>query len=172
MAGRPQGLGGLQRRPAASIVGQQDHLAVLRTGLLQQLHTAGDGQVRAAALNRHDLGRQGVDHAEDGLGVVGQRRHRKGIASKGHQAHLTVTAAAQDVRELVAGALEPGWGQVVGEHGTRQVQRHHPCRIAAEGRHRLALEGGIGQREHRDQPARGQQRQRPPMPRAMLGRRR
>ncbi len=72
---------------------------------------------RLAALDRHELCRQGLDHGNHGLTVIGEGADHIGIGGVDDQRGLTFPAALKQIDKL-----EPGTGQA--------------CRLAVRGVHR------------------------------------
>ncbi len=101
-----EGPGSGQSALVPGVVAHQNDLTVFGTDGGKDLAGLGQAQVRATAAHGHDLGGEGVEHGQRGLGIVAQGRDHKGVPGEGDQSDLAVATRLEDVRHLVAGACQ------------------------------------------------------------------
>ena len=69
----------------AIAIGNQQNIPPGDTGLLQEITRLAESQIGAAALHRHQVGVERREQRLDSARIIGQGRHRKGIAGEHHQ---------------------------------------------------------------------------------------
>ena len=106
------------------VIGHQQDAAPIESGLLQGGHCFFDSRYGVIALLRHDVRAQAVDHAENGVGVVGQWRYHMGCGRIHDQCRQTFIGAVENVAEFQARSDQAGGGEVLGVHGKRKVQHN------------------------------------------------
>ena len=133
-------------------IGEQDDVARVQAGLLNQFFGLLDRTGCAIARDRHRRRIQRVDEIAHGADVVGQRRGDERLAGVTDERGLIILAAFENVDELVTRALESARLFVLRHHRCAELEREHARRLIAIQRHRLAFPRGTGERTARHRP--------------------
>jgi len=146
---------GLRQAPAqlapfrlGRLVGDEQHVAAAHPAAAQQLQRLVQGQIRAAARGRHQLGAERRQLSGDGLRIVGQRGDGEGRAGVDHQGGDAAAAALEHVGDLEAGPCQAARLEIAGIHGTGQIQGDDQRRGIPVHRLGQALPRRSGQRQH------------------------
>ena len=72
----------------------------------------------------------------------------EGLTGKDHQSHAVAIAALNEVGRNLFGSLQTVWAEVLGQHGARDIHRHHD--VDALHRHLLTAQAALRtcQRHH------------------------
>ncbi len=144
-------------RGRRTAVGDEQHLAERRPGLLQKLPALVDGSRRVAAAAWHDVGAQAVDQRRDRVGVARQRRHGEGIGRVDDERRLPARAPFEDIEDLETRTQHAARCNVLRVHGPGQVERDDQRLVGTEYRLLDPLPGGSRQRQHADDPCESEQ---------------
>ena len=104
-------------------IGEKDEGAGTQLRFLHGLESERDGSAEIGPTAGDDLGVELLDGLENGLVIDGERRLQEGFASKGDEADALVGEGEDDVLRGEFGAVKPVWGEIVGEHAARGVDR-------------------------------------------------
>ncbi|MNN05521.1 hypothetical protein D3C81_1182860 [compost metagenome] len=144
------------------VIGQQQHVAIARTGLLQQISRPGQCAVGLLSIQRHDFRRQRIQKQRDIGRVIGQRRHGEGFPRIGNQCHFAALAFAQQGGELGPHLQQPRWRQIRGANAAGKVEHDHQRRLGFPQRLLHLPPTRPGQCKHCQQQAQRQRHTPPP----------
>ena len=120
---------GLGERVTIGTIGQQQDVAALEAGILQQALRPGDGTLDAMPILRHDIRRQRIEEQGDVGGIRGQRRDGVGIVGERDQRDFATRAFLQQAGELRTRLRQPRGWQIARQHRAGQVDRDHQRRF-------------------------------------------
>ena len=102
---------------------QADIVKAYRKVCAQGLAVARARRFRVTARRRHDIWVQGIEQFDNGLWIIGERRHLERISRVNQQAGLAIQASLQQVRQLEFCLYQAGRCDVPGKHRLRQIKQ-------------------------------------------------